>query len=286
MVQLIISGLAAGSSYALIALALVLVLKSTDVPNFAQAEIGLVGAFVAWTLMADLKLSYWLAVPLGVAASVVLGLVVERVMIRPILAESHFATVLMTIGLFMAINSVTSLVWGSEPRPLDSPFSGSLELAGQTITVDQLISILVGLAIAVALTRFFRTPWGVRMSAVAEDRVTPRLLGVRISRVYSLSWGLAAAISALALILLTQSTVLSDQSASGLIIKGFVAATVGGFSSVTGAFVGGLMLGVLENLAGGLISTATESAVALIVIVAILMIRPEGLFGRVRPREV
>lgn len=286
MLQLIISGLAAGSAYALMALALVLVLKATDVPNFAQAEIGLVAAFVVWTLIGPVGMSYWIAVPAGLAVACLLGLAIERFMIRPILAESHFATVLMTIGLFMALNSLTSLVWGSRPRRIESPFAGSFRVGGQVITYEQIVAISVGLLIAIALTLFFRTPWGVRMQAVAEDRVTPRLLGVSINSVFTISWGLAAVISGLAMILLTQGTVLADQSAAALIIKGFVAATIGGFSSVAGAFIGGLMLGVMENLAGGFISTGSESAVALIVVVLILMLRPEGIFGRVRPREV
>lgn len=286
MIQLIVSGLAAGSSYALMALALVLVLKATDVPNFAQAEIGLVGAFVLWTLMSQAGVPYWAALPVALLGAAALAIALERVLIRPILAESHFATVLMTIGLFVALNSVTSLIWGSQPRRIDSPFGGSFRIAGNTVTVEQIVAIAAGALITFGLTRFFRTTWGVQMQAVAEDRVTPRLLGVSVNRVFTLSWGLAGAISALALVLLTESTVLSDQSASGLIIKGFVAATIGGFSSVTGAFVGGLALGVLENLAGGFISTASESAVALLVIVLLLMARPEGLFGRNRPREV
>lgn len=286
MAQQIISGLAAGSGYAMLALALVLVLKATGVPNFAQAEIGLIPAFLVWTLMTSVGMNYFVAVAIALLAAFALGAVVERVMIRPILAESHFAAVLMTIGLFTALNSVTALIWGSKSRVIDSPFSASFQVAGQTITYEQVLAIVVGAAIAFGLTRFFKTSWGVQMQSVAEDRVTPRLLGVNVGRVFMSSWGMAAVISAIALIMLTQSTILTDQSAAGLILKGFVAATIGGFSSVTGAFIGGLSLGVLENLVGAYISTAGQSAVALIVIVGLLMLKPEGLFGRVRPREV
>ena len=146
----------------------------------------------------------------------------------------------------------------------------------------------MGLAgvVAVALARFLRSPAGVRMRAVAEDRVTPRLLGVSVAWVFRTAWGAAGAIAALAMILQGQSTLVTDQNAGPIILKGFVAATVGGFTSVAGAFGAGLGLGVVENLAGYSISTASRPAVALLAILAVLLIRPEGLFGRARTREV
>lgn len=286
MVQQLLSGLQAGSGYALMALALVLVLKATDVPNFAQAEIGLVAAFVLWTLMTELSWPYWASVPVALLASLVLAVVVERVFIRPIIKESHIATVLMTIGLFVAVNAAASLLWGSDPRSIASPFHHTFEIGGQVVTLEQIIAVVVGAALAFGLTRFFKTSWGIQMRALAEDRVTPRLLGVRQNRVLVVSWGLAGVVSGIAMILLTESTVLSDQSAQSVILKGFVAATIGGFTSITGAFIGGLTLGVLENLAGAYISTSSSAAVSLVVVVVILIFRPDGLFGQAKVREV
>ena len=286
MVQQLLSGLQAGSTYALMALALVLVLKATDVPNFAQAEIGLVAAFVLWTLMTKLGWPYWTSVPVALLASLVLAVVVERVFIRPILKESHIATVLMTIGLFVAVNAAASLLWGSDPRTIASPFQHTFQVGGQVVTLEQVVAVLVGAALAFGLTRFFRTSWGIQMRALAEDRVTPRLLGVRQNRVMVVSWGLAGVVSSIAMILLTESTVLSDQSAQSVILKGFVAATIGGFTSIGGAFVGGLLLGALENLAGAYISTSLSAAVSLVMVVVILAFRPDGLFGQAKVREV
>jgi branched-chain amino acid transport system permease protein len=286
VVQQIISGLQAGSWYSLMALAIVLVLKATDVPNFAMAEIGLLPAFCVWALIDGVGIAWWLAVPAGLLAGAVLAIVVERTAIRPILAESHFATVLMTIALFVILNSVVQLAWGSEPRKIDSPFAGSFTVAGQVVAYEQLLSIVAGLAVAVALVVFFRTPLGVQMQAIAEDRVTPRLLGVSVRTVFRTSWALAGVIATIAMLLQGQASLLTDQNGSGLLIKGFVAATLGGFSSITGAFVGGLALGVAENLAGAYISTSSKGAIALLAIVVVLAIKPQGLFGRHQVREV
>lgn len=286
MGQQIISGLQAGSWYSLMALAIVLVLKATDVPNFAMAEIGLLPAFCTWALIDGVGLSWWLAVPIGLLIGAALAIVIERTAIRPILAESHFASVLMTIAVFVVINAIVQLVWGSEPRKVESPFAGSFTVAGQIITYEQLVSIGAGLAVALALIAFFRTPLGVQMQAIAEDRVTPRLLGVSVTTVFRLSWALAGMIATLAMVLQAQASLLTDQNGSGLLIKGFVAATLGGFSSVIGAFIGGLALGVAENLAGAYISTSSKSAIALLAIVLVLSIKPQGLFGRHQVREV
>ena len=285
MVQQIIAGLQSGSTYAMLALAVVLILKATDVPNFATADMGLAPVFVIWELI-ELGWSYWLAVPVGILFGIGLGLVIERLVIRPILAESHFATVLMTIGVSAVLGAAIQLRFGSEPRRLEAPFSGNFKVGDVFITYDQLLIIGLGFAFMLGLLAFFRTPWGVRMQAVAEDRVTPRLLGVRVGRVFSVSWGLAAGISTFTLLLHTQATVLTDAAAGPLILKAFVAATMGGFGSVLGAFFGGLALGVIENLSGFYINTGSRAAVAMIFVVVILMARPEGLFSKARPREV
>jgi branched-chain amino acid transport system permease protein len=286
VVQQVIAGLQAGSTYAMLALAVVLILKATDVPNFATADMGLVPTFVLWQLMDSFGLSYWLALPAAIVFGMVLALVIERIAIRPILAESHFATVLMTIGIFVVLSAVIQLIWGSEPRRIEAPFSGNFEVGGNFVTYDQLATIGLGAVITAALLWFFKSPWGVRMQAIAEDRVTPRLLGVRVDRVFSISWALAAAIATVAMTMHTQSTVLTDTAGAPLILKAFVAATMGGFGSILGAFLGGLALGVIENLAGFYIGTGSRAAVAMIFVVLILMAKPEGLFSKARPREV
>ena len=285
MGEQVINGLESGSWYALMALALVLVLRATDVPNFAMAEMGLIGAFVLWATM-DAGLPYALAVPVALLTGAALAVAVERILIRPLLAESHFAGVLMTIGVFVGLNSATQLTWGSTPRDIDSPFGGSFELFGSRVTADQVLSVSLAGLVALGLARYFRSPGGVRMRAVAEDRVTPRLLGVSVAWVFRTAWAVAGVIATLAMVLQGQSTLLTDQNAGPIVLKGFVAATVGGFTSVWGAFAAGLGLGVVENLAGYSISTSSRPAVALLAVLGVLLIRPQGLFGTVRAREV
>jgi branched-chain amino acid transport system permease protein len=281
----VINGLESGSWYALMALALVLVLRATDVPNFAMAEMGLTGAFVLWATM-DAGLPYGLAVPVALLSGAGLAVVIERVLIRPLLAENHFAGVLMTIGVFVALNSVIQLIWGSTPREIDAPFDGSFALLGSRVTADQILSVGLAVLVALALSRFFRSPGGARMRAVAEDRVTPRLLGVSVAWVFRTAWAAAGVIATLAMVLQGQSTLLTDQNAGPIVLKGFVAATVGGFTSVWGALAAGLGLGVVENLAGYSISTSSRPAVALLAVLGVLLIRPQGLFGTAATREV
>lgn len=285
MSQVIIGGLQVGSTYALMALALVLVLKATDVPNFAMAEMGLLPAFLVWVLV-DQHVNYYLAILAGLAAGAVLGMVIERFFIRPIIRTSHFAIVFMTIGLWFVLNSIVALKWDSNPRTIQAPATGTWKIGGTVVAQQAVVAVVVGFVIMIALTLFFRSRAGVQMRAVAEDRVTPRLLGVRLPRVFRITWALAGAIAAVAVVLAAQASVLNDQTGQTLILTGFVAATLGGFSSIVGAFVGGLALGVIENLAGAYISTSAASAVSLLVVVLVLMIRPEGIFGQSRVREV
>jgi branched-chain amino acid transport system permease protein len=284
--QVIVSGLAAGSTFALLALALVLVFKATNVPNFAQAEMGLLPAFITWQLMTTFHVGYALGVLAGIASGVVIAVVIERSCIRPILAHSESASVMMTIGLFFVLNSISGLVWDSAPRIIAAPFGSLYRVAGTTITEEQVVAIGVGVVVVVVMSWFFRTHLGSQMRALAEDRVTPRLVGVNPNRVFLVAWAIAGALSAIALLLATQSTVLNDQSGVAIILDGFVAATLGGFNSLLGAFVGGLVLGVLTNLAGTYVSTSGASAVALLIVFLVLMARPRGLFGQARAREV
>jgi branched-chain amino acid transport system permease protein len=286
VLQQIISGLEAGSWYGLVALAIVVIMKSTDVPNFAMAEMGLVSAYVAWALT-DLGLAFVPAALLALLFAAVFGVVLELVFLRPLSGSSHFPTLLMTIGLTFAIGAAVQLQWGAAPLNFAAPWAGTrFNVAGQVIPLKQLITIGAGILVALLLAAFFKTKWGVQMRAIAENRAVARTIGISAGRVSAMAWALGSTMAALALILSTSSTVLSPQLGVPLVLKGFVAAVLGGFTSMSGAFLGGLLIGVLENLAGAYISTSSKSAIALVVVFVVLLWKPTGMFTAARPREV
>jgi len=287
MLQQIMSGLEAGSWYAVIGLAVVVVMKATDVPNFAAVELGLLATFVAYTLLDSAGLPFWPAVLVGLVTGVVAGVVIDALFMRPLAGKGHFPLLLMTIGLSVALSALIAMIWGQNSRSFPAPWSDrSVEIFGTTVTVAQLITIGFGIVVVIALERFFRTPIGIRMRAVAENRTTARLMGVSPRRVTATAWAIGGGLSAAAVMLQVQSTTLSSSAGSSLIIYAFVAATLGGFSSLIGTFVGGLLLGVLQNLAGHFISTSAQSAVALLVVMAVLLTRPDGFTGGMRVRDV
>ncbi|MEE8601458.1 branched-chain amino acid ABC transporter permease [Euzebya tangerina] len=286
MLQQLIGGLEAGSSYAVIALAIVVIMKSTDVPNFAMAEMGLVVAYVAWGLT-EIGLSFLPAVALSLVFAAIFGAAIEFAALRPLSGASHFPTLLMTIGLTFALGAGIHLLAGSAPQSFPSPWrSVTYDVGGQVISLSALVTIATGFVVALLLGLFFKTSWGVQMRAIAEDRSVARLLGISAGRVSALAWALGTVMAGVALILATSSTVLSPGIATALILKGFVAAVLGGFTSMTGAFLGGLLIGVLENLSGAYISTSSKSAIALLVVFVVLLWKPEGMFAAARAREV
>jgi branched-chain amino acid transport system permease protein len=286
MLQQLISGLETGSWYSLVALAIVLIMKSTDVPNFAMAEMGLTSAFVAWRI-GDAGAPFAVAVLGGLVFAAILGVVLEFLFLRPLSGASHFPTLLMTIGITFGLNAATALYFGTAPKNFSAPWAGTrFTVAGTVVSASQLVTISVGIVVAILLTSFFRTSWGAQMRAIAENRSVARLLGISAGRVSALAWAMGSVMAGIAVILATSSTVLSPSLGTGLVLKGFVAAVLGGFTSMTGAFLGGLLIGVLENMAGYYISTSSKSAIALIVVFAVLMARPSGLFAQAKAREV
>jgi branched-chain amino acid transport system permease protein len=286
MIQEVISGLEAGSWYALVGIAVVVVMKATDVPNFAMAEMGLFGAFLGHTLSV-MGLPFGLAVALAVVGGAVLGIAVDVLLMRHLSGLGHFPLLLMTIGLSFALNALITLLWGSTAKQYNSPWTGKyFDVFGHTFSIAQIVCIGVGAVVAVAVTRAFASGLGAQMRAVAENRVTARTLGVNVRRVSATAWALGGAIASLAMILQTQSSALSTEAGQSIIIYAFVAATLGGFTSFTGTVVGGLALGVMQNLAGSYVSTSGQSAVALLVVLILLMVRPSGFTNSLQTREV
>lgn len=286
MLQSILSGLEAGSWFSLLGLAIVVVMKAADVPNFAMAEIGLFATYIGSTV-AIAGVNFWLAVLITLIAGVLAAVLIDIGLMRRLAGFGHFPLLLMTIGLSLSLNALIGRIWGQEARRFDAPWSGSSVTIGSLdISVAQIVTIVLGAVAAIAITVFFRTSMGAQMRAVAEDRATARLVGVRVGRVSAIAWAIGGAVATLAVMLQAQSTLVSTHSASSLIVYGFVAATMGGFVSLIGTFFGGLALGIIQALAGLYISTSVEFAVALLAVVIVLLARPAGFTAGLKLRDV
>src|SRR3954451_23532537 len=295
--QQITSGLAAGSIYASLAVALVLIYRATDVVNFAQGEMATFTTYIAWTLM-NHGMSYWPAFALTLLFAFVGGVGIERVVIRPVENRPEIAIVIVTIGLLIAINGLTGWIWGAEVKAFDSPFpNGTVDVAGVTISEQDIGTFCVCLGTVLVLWLFFRfTTLGLAMRASAVNPGASRLLGVRVGWMLALGWGLAAVVGAgarvvgaVAGMMAAPTSFLDPNMMLVILIYAFAAAVLGGIDNPLGAVVGGLTLGVLVNLLGGyveFVGAELRLPTALAILLAVLVIRPQGLFGHVVVRRV
>ncbi len=286
MIQTMLSGLESGSYFALLGLAIVVVMKAADVPNFAMAEIGLVATYVGVVLNAAGG-NFWVSVIVTLVVGAALAVVIDLALMRRLAKYGHFPLLLMTIGLSLALNALIGLIWGHEPRNFVAPWSGNfVSVLGLDVSWAQIVTIAVGALGAIGITAFFRSSTGAQMRAVAENRSTARLVGVNAGRLSAIAWAVGGVIAATAVMLQAQSTLVSTHTATSLIIYGFVAATMGGFVSLIGTFFGGLLLGVIQELVGTYISSSAQFAVALLVVFVVLVVRPAGFTKGVSLREV
>jgi branched-chain amino acid transport system permease protein len=288
--QQITSGLAAGAIYASLALALVLIYRATDVVNFAQGEMATFTTYIAWTLM-DHGVSYWPAFALTLLIAFAGGLTIERVVIRPVENRPEIAIVIVTIGLLIAINGLTGWIWGAEVKAIDSPFpNGTIDVAGVTISEQDIGVFCVCLGTVLVLWLFFRfTTLGLAMRASAVNPGASRLLGVRVGWMLALGWGLAAVLGAVAGLMAAPTTFLDPNMMLVILIYAFAAAVLGGIDNPVGAVVGGLTLGVVVNLLGRYVAFFGEELrlpTALAILLVVLVVRPQGLFGHVVVRRV
>lgn len=283
-VQLLISGLLIGSLYALLGLGFVLIYKATRVLNFAQGELLMLAAYGVFLLVNRSGWPFFWALPLVIAAMFVLGIAVERVFLRRMVGEPIFAVVMMTIGLAAIFRGVVGLVWGHDTHRLAMPFAdGYFRLNGAVVSELTLVTIAAAGLLLIGFALFFqRSRWGVAMRATASDQDTALLMGVPVPRVFGLSWGLAAAVAAVAGVALAGNQVL-DPHMSHFGLRVFPAVVLGGLDSIPGAVLGGLLLGVTEALVSGFLDPlfrgSVRDLVAYSVLVLILMVRPYGLFG-------
>lgn len=286
--QQVVSGLAAGCLYAVAALGLVLVFRTMDIVNFAHGEMAMVSTFVAHTFLVKLGLPYIPAALGALAFAFLLGMVVERVFLRPIQNGPLISMMIMTLGLLMVFNGAAGWIWGFDPVSFPYAVSGRPLFVGDLIiTRDSLLVLAVTLVMALALYAVLRfTLAGVAIRATSQNSRAARLMGVPVPKVYALTWGISAVLGAVAGILIAPTTFLSPHMMSEVQVKAFTAAVLGGFTSLPGAVIGGLLLGVMENLVAGYISTQLKSTFAFALIVIVLFIKPSGLLGSTQRRKV
>ena len=289
-VQQVVSGLAAGSVYASLALALVLIYRSTDIVNFSQGEMATFTTYIAWSLMNN-GVSYWPAFALTLAIAFLGGAAVERTLIRPVEQRPVIVIVIVTIGLLIMLNGLTGWIWGAEVKAFDSPFPNeTVDVAGVTLSVVDLGTLGVVFATFFAVWAFFRfTSLGLAMRAVANNPDSSRLVGIRVGWMLALGWGLAAVLGAVAGMMAAPTVFLDPSMMLIILIYAFAAAVLGGIDSPVGAVVGGLLLGVVINLLGryvDFVGSDLRLPAALAILLLVLLVRPAGLFGHVVVRRV
>ncbi len=282
LVTLVLAGAANGSLYALVALGLVLIYKAQDVVNFAHGEMLMAGAFVGYTLFQTWHVPYPVAFLSAVLFGGVLGAVTERLAFRRIANRHHVTLAMVTVGLSVFLKGLARLPFGSDiytfPPAIDGP---SVSILGGIIAPQQLLTIGVSAALTGILFLFFRySTLGKQMRATQQSIVGASLVGIDTGRVFASTWGLAGAIGAAAGVLAAPTSLLYPDMGTSFLLKGFAAAVLGGFESVTGAIVGAFIVGIAEMVFGGYVSTAFQQVSAYIIIVAVLFIKPDGLFGR------
>jgi branched-chain amino acid transport system permease protein len=284
--QLVISGAAIGSIYALIALGFVLIYKATETVNFAQGDLMMIGGFLGLTGMSVLGLPFWLAFLVAIVAMALLGMATERIVLRPLLGQPAFTVVMVTIGVGYLARGIVTMVpyWGTETHSLPVPYKDEViwlggEGTGLVLSVEHLVIIVVTVALVAALYAFFRyTRVGIAMQATSQNQLAAFYMGIPVRRINMLIWGLSSAICGTAGLLLAPITfVHANMGFVGL--KAFPAAVVGGFGSIPGALVGGLIIGIVESLAGFYLPEGIKDIAAYIVVLIMLAIKPNGLFG-------
>ena len=287
ILQLLLSGISHGCVYGLIALGFVLVYKATEMLNFAQGELMMLGAFVAFTLVNLVGLPFIAGFALTLVVMLAFGMALERGVLRPMIGEPPFAVLMLTIGLGFVLRAVASAVWGNEPRTLDVPFAGDvLAIGGLIAGYDNLVVIAGTALLCVALWLFFRfSRIGIAMQAASQNQLAAYYCGVPVKRITSLVWGISAAISATAGVLVAPIALIDP--AMGLVgIKAFAAAIVGGFGSLPGAIIGGLVIGVAEQFVGLYLPPGLGEVSAFVILLAMLFVRPQGIFASLQAKKV
>jgi branched-chain amino acid transport system permease protein len=287
LVQLLVAGLSTGSIYALVGLGLVLAFKGTGILNFAHGELVSLGAYVALFLTAILHLAYWEVFLLSLCIMALIGAVFERVLIRPLMRAPSFTIVVATMAIGLMIKNALRLSWQEMIATLPSPLDNMVFRVGEVnINPQYLWIICCSISITVLLALFFRMNLtGKALQAVAQNQEAARLMGIRVSLVFPLTFAISSVLAALAGILFAPLVGIQPEMGT-IILKGFVAAILGGFNSLIGCVVGGLLLGILEVFGGAFIGGTFKDVTAFVILMVVLLFRPNGIFGKAETRRV
>ena len=289
LLQLLIAGIAQGCIYGLIALGFVLIYKATETVSFAQGDLMMLGAFAGLATMTFLGFPFWVSVLASIGAMAAFGLLAERLVIRPILGQPAFAIVMLTIGIGYILRGLITMVpvIGTETHVLQVPYKDQVwNLGALVLNVEQVVVIAVTAVLCAVLYLLFnRTRLGIAMQASSQNQLAAYYMGIPVRRLNGLVWALAAAVAAVAGLLLAPITfVHANMGFIGL--KAFPAAVVGGFGSLPGAIVGGLIIGIVESLSGFYLPEGFKDIAAYVVVLVMLMVMPNGLFGEKLRKKV
>jgi branched-chain amino acid transport system permease protein len=282
LIHQVLAGLATGGIYASLALALVMIYQATHLVNFAQGELAMFCTYMAWSLL-NAGLPYWAAFFITVIGAFILGVLIERIIIRPVEQAPVLTVVVVFIALLVILNSVTGWIFTYTIKTFPSPFPAEPLFGNKYMSSHEIGAIGVTLVVLLLLYGFFRfTPLGLAMRAAAQNPESSRLVGIRVGWMLALGWGLAAAIGSIAGMMVAPIVFLDPNMMGGILLYAFAAALVGGIDNPGGAVVGGFIVGVLENVLGAfVIGNELKLAVALVIIVGVLVVKPSGLFGKV-----
>jgi len=290
LLQLIVSGVAQGCVYALVALGFVLIYKATETVNFAQGDLMMLGAFFALTASVAMGWPYWATIVFAVAAMAVVGMLLERVVLRPVLGQPAFTVVMITIGVGYVLRGVVTMMpgWGTDTFTFATPFSeGVVRMGGVIFAVQQLAVIGMTTALCAVLYVFFRyAKLGVAMQATSQNQLAAYYMGIPVKLIFSLIWAISAGVAAAAGILLAPVTLIDINMGLVVALKAFAAAVLGGFGSIPGAVIGGIIIGLIELYAGATLPEGFKDTAPYIVLLLMLIVRPQGLFGTLARKKV
>lgn len=287
-ISLFVNGLALGCIYGLIALGFVLIYKATEMVNFAQGDLMMVGAFIAFGLIAGFGLNFWLGFLLTVVFMIIFGFLLDVVVIRRLIGQPQFSIVMATIGIGYVLRFVMPYAFNVEQIAFLTPFTGkAVHVAAMTLDAGKLAAVVGTLVLCVGLYMFFqRTRIGVAMQAASQNQLAAYYMGIPVALIFSLIWGISAGVAAITGVMMMPIANVMDPSIGFIAIKAFAGAVVGGFGSIPGALVGGIIIGLVEQFSDYLLAPGYKDIMVFSVLLAVMVVRPEGIFSQMGRKKV